>query len=163
MRVFQHFCPLFSWAGRRVLTFGQLEVIAPLCFFFCYFESRALCSLVVIVYHRFCKRCADVWEERTQSFVSLSNIVCRCEGIQTLLLLTLFVFPTTNVFCLWSVRIFMLTFDTLLVGPACFFVQAVKYFQNIETQLRCQSSCLAHFSFPPIWIIKWSLSHLWSC
>ena len=67
-------------------------------FFFCYFESRALCCLVVIVYHRFCKRCADVWEERTQSFVSLSNIVCRCEGIQTLLLLTLFVFPTSNVF-----------------------------------------------------------------
>ena len=139
-----------------------------LTFFFCYFESRALCCLVVIVYHRFCKRCADVWEERTQSFVSLSNIVCRCEGIQTLLLLTLFVFPTTNVFCLWSVRIFMLTFDTLLVGPACFFVQAVKYFQNIETQLRCQSSCITHFSFHPIWIIKWSLweksiSHLWSC
>ena len=99
-----HFCPLFSQAGR-VLTFGQLGVIASipllLSFFFCYFESRALCCLVVIVYHRFCKRCADVWEERTQSFVSLSNIVCRCEGIQTLLLLTLFVFPTTNIFCLF--------------------------------------------------------------
>lgn len=31
-----------------------------LTFFVCYFESRALCCLVVIVYHRFCKRCADV-------------------------------------------------------------------------------------------------------
>ena len=30
--ILQYLCPLFSWAGGRVLTFGQPEVIAPLCF-----------------------------------------------------------------------------------------------------------------------------------
>ena len=59
---FTAFLSLF-FQGREGVDFwptGGDSIPLLLTFFVCYFESRALCCLVVIVYHRFCKRCADV-------------------------------------------------------------------------------------------------------